>query len=135
MQCGSTACVYNIYMYLSSPYTHATLTDQSYPWEVLQFLKKLGSKWVEFAKFIGFKQDEVEKLLDIAPKNTIKQIQNFSKVWRMPDLTSRKNDDVLDEVLKKARITTGTCIYSLHVHLQCTQTHCSVHEDRVRTAS
>jgi hypothetical protein len=78
---------------------------QSYPLEMLRFLRKLGKHWEKFAKFIGFTEDEVKRLKSSAP--TVKrQIRNFSKVWRMPDLTSEKNKEVLELTLHEAGIDT-----------------------------
>ena len=78
--------------------------DRSYPVEVLQFLKRLGHRWKEFAIFIGFSEGDID-LLSVGDTNT--QLKNLSKVWRMPDLKHRKNNEVLDEVLKIAGITLG----------------------------
>ena len=87
---------------------HTFITDQSYPLEMLRFLRKLGKQWEKFAKFIGFTEDEVKRLKSSAP--TVKrQIRNFSKVCRMPDLTSEKNKEVLELTLHEAGIDTGTC--------------------------
>lgn len=84
--------------------------------EVLVFLRDLGEKWVEFAKFIGFEEEEVTRLQDLSPDNITKQIWNFSKLWRMPNLASTKNNEVLYEVLQVANITTG--IYKcMHVYI------------------
>ena len=88
-----------------------TTLDQSYPVELLQFLKSLGTKWVEFASYIGFTREDVQKLKDVSTNETSTPIQNFSKLWRMPDLTSGENDKVFDEVLQAAKITLGRAIY------------------------
>ena len=50
----------------------------------------------------------MEKLKSSAPTME-RQIRNFSKVWRMPDLTSEKNKEVLELALHEAGIDTGTC--------------------------
>ena len=87
---------------------HIFITDQSYSLEMLRFLNKLGKHWEKFAKFIGFAEDEVKRLKSSAP-TTKRQIRNFSKVWRMPDLTFEKNEEVLELTLHEAGIDTGTC--------------------------
>lgn len=84
-------------------------TDLSYPVEVFLFLNKLGRHWVEFAQFLGFSVDEVETLQSLSCHVTEDEIRNFSKVWRMPDLKSRKNEEILYHVLQVANITLGMC--------------------------
>ena len=82
------------------------VTDQSYPLEMLRFLKKLDKHWEKFAEFIGFKEEEVKTLKYSAPTME-KQLRKFSRVWRMPDLTSEKNDEVLEMTWHKAGIDAG----------------------------
>ena len=62
---------------------------------------------MKFARFIGFVEEEVKQLQDLSQPGTKEQVQSFSKVWRMPDLTSSKNDEVLDEMLQTAKIRKG----------------------------
>ena len=83
------------------------ITDQSYPLEMLQFLKKLGEHWDKFAKFIGYTEEEVKTLKCSAATTTEKQIRNFTRVWRMPDLTYGKNKEVIEMALHEAGIDTG----------------------------
>ena len=87
------------------------VTDQSYPREMLQFLKKLGKQLEKFAEFIGFTEEEM-KTLKSSAATMEKQIRKFSRVWRMPDLTFEKNDEVLEMTLRAAGIDTG--VYSTH---------------------
>ena len=87
--------------------------DKSYPIEVLRYLKMLtiDKSLRKFATFIGFTEEELDKIESHSP-DTQEQIKTFSKVWRMPDLTERKNEEVLCMVMRKAGINIGTCIYN-----------------------
>ena len=87
--------------------------DKSYPIEVLHYLKMLtiDKSLRKFATFIGFTEEELDEIESHSP-DTQEQIKTFSKVWRMPDLTERKNNEVLCMVMRKAGINIGTCIYN-----------------------
>ena len=97
-------------VYIIIPHCYS---DQSYPVEVLVFLEKLGKRWEEFALFLGFTGEEISILQHASHGNKEQEIRNFSKVWRMPDLTKRVNDEILHRVLEKANIDPGAD-YSLH---------------------
>ena len=77
------------------------------------FLEKLGRHWEEFALFLGFTGEEVGILQRASHGSTEQEIRNFSKVWRMPDLTKQINDDILHHVLEIANINPGA-VHSLH---------------------
>ena len=82
-------------------------TDKSYPVDVWHFLILLDKKWVKFALFIGFNEEEVKTIESSAPNSVHEQIKNFFKVWRMPDLTKSNNKKILEEVVALAGITQG----------------------------
>ena len=56
---------------------------------------------------MGFKQVDVEAIESSAPDNCHHQLKNFSKVWRMPDLKKKKNEELLERVLQLAKINIG----------------------------
>ena len=87
--------------------------DKSYPIEVLRYLKKLtiDKSLRKFATFIGFNEEELDEIESHLP-DIQEQIKIFSKVWRMPDLTEQKNEEMLCMVMHKAGINIGTYIYN-----------------------
>ena len=88
--------------------TYISVTDRSYPVEVLIFLEQLGEKWEDFALFLGFTGQDLRELKDRSGGNTMQEIRHFSKVWRMPDMKQEQNNNILHRVLNTARISFGT---------------------------
>ena len=85
--------------------------------ELLIFLEgQLGEKWENFAWFLGFTRDETDDIKSDSYGNAKQEIQNFLKVWRMPDLQQKFNDDILYRVCQKAGIKLGTCICYMQNH-------------------
>ena len=88
--------------------------DQSYSVEVLTFFsKRLGHLWTEYAAFLGFTAKEIHTVKSYSDGIEGQEPRHFLKVWRMPDLQSKDNNDILYSVLPKAGINIGIATYAL----------------------
>ena len=84
--------------------------DKSYPVELLIFLERLHHHWEKFAFFLGFTVDEVDAI-----QSCESCIGCFQRVWRMPDLKRRHNEEILYLTLQKADIRLGMYLFSLSI--------------------
>ena len=84
--------------------------------EVLLFLENNQQHWETFALYLGFTAEEVADIQSISEAH--EDIKYFQRVWRMPDLKKKQNEEILHLTLQQARgantlliLTLPVCIY------------------------